>query len=139
MCASPAIDANYGLTWHHSVQLHGLVSGEWYWYCPEASKYCSRFRAALRAGEIASFFMVFFGDMGVGGFKHVKTPGCGPNSCQHLFRGVVEDSICLPPLCLLVGASPLHVLSVLLRHCFCLVISLLEVAGYGDERRVARS
>jgi hypothetical protein len=83
MCAKPALDADWARTWHHSVQLHGLKPGSTYTYCPEASRWCSRFRANLAGGAQDDFTFVFFGDMGVGGFKKdgVRTPGCAPRPC----------------------------------------------------------
>lgn len=76
MCAEPATKYKYKRTWHHAVKIEQLEPGAWYWYCPESSKSCSRFRAAVPAGKRSHLRFAFFGDMGVGGFKHVKTPGC---------------------------------------------------------------
>jgi hypothetical protein len=76
MCSKPANDDDFAQTWHHSVRLKGLQPGEWYWYCPEAAKHCTRFRASLAAGTRDSFSFVMYGDMGVtNAGHHVKTPG----------------------------------------------------------------
>jgi uncharacterized membrane protein YagU involved in acid resistance len=83
MCAKPANDADFSHTWHHSVRLHGLQPGEWYWYCPEAATHCTRLRASLAAGTQSSFSFVMYGDMGTRAGLHPRTPGCVSVSLPH--------------------------------------------------------